>query len=121
MELQLGKNTGGEGVAHQRDIQEMVLKMLVGLVINFIGRQIKKRQGFKQERKKAERKVARLQRKGREVPQELAEEATRGLSRREKKKLAKKAKKKKKKRGRKILFLLLVIAGIAVAVKAANK
>lgn len=121
MELSIGKNTGKQGDASHKDIQEMLLKMAIGLAINFIGRQIKKRQEFKHERKKAGRKVARLQRKGKEVPLELAEEATRGLSRREKKKLAGKAKKKKKKRVRKVAFLLLVIVGIAVAVKAAGK
>ena len=121
MELSLGKKTGEHGEAPHRGIQEMLLRMVIGLAINFIGRQIKKRQEFKRERKRAERKVARLQRKGKEVPLELAEEATLGLSRREKKKLAKKAKKKKKKRGRRILLLLLVIVGVAVAVKAAGK
>jgi cytochrome c-type biogenesis protein CcmH/NrfG len=119
MELTLGKKMGGQGESADRGIQEMLLRMAIGMAINFIGRQIKKKREFRNERKKAERKVAKLQRKGREVPGELSEKATAGLSRREKKKLARKAGKKKK-RGRKVLFLLMVVAGIVVAVKVAG-
>lgn len=123
-----GKEEGAGG-SQERNLAEIALRVVLGLVMNFLARRIKQKSRLKADRRKAMRKVEKLARKGREVPEELKEAAWGDLPRREKKKLARKAAKKAKKkarkagrkRGHKLLFLLLLVAGVAVAVSRMNK
>ena len=101
------------------ELYEVALRFLLGLALNFIGKRFKKRKAAKKERQKAAREVAKLAKKGREIPPELKKEATKGLSRRDKKKAAKKA--KKKARRRRVCFLLVVIAALVLAYRARKK
>ena len=103
----------------RRDIYDMVLRALIGMLINFAVGRIKKKQELKKESKKAARQVAKLEKKGEEIPDELLREVERGLSRRQKKQYARKAKKAPKK---KRLWIIAAIAiAVALVVKSAKK
>lgn len=125
--------------APQRDIYDIIARMLIGMVMNYIARRLRRRSELVRNRKNAARKALKLQKKGKEVPEDLRKESLAGLSRRKQKKMSlsegekvkgkalsskdkKKSKKKnkKKKRGR-FLWLVAIAIAVAVAVKAAGK
>lgn len=122
MAISLRKAGSGEAAKPKKELYETILRMVLGLVANFMLRKFKEKQEIKRERHKAQRKVAKLASKGREVPSELKEESVKGLGRREKKKLLKKAKKKARKKGkRRLVWLLAAAIVVAVAVRASKK
>jgi len=126
---------GTEGVAVGKakpDINEMIARMLVGLLINYIAKRIRNRRSKQKDTLKARKKMGKLAAKGKDIPAELKETATGDLGFCKKRKLnkkmrnkmrkvmKKKAKKQEKgKKGHKGLLLLLII-GIAVAVMASR-
>lgn len=106
----------------EKDIRNMIIKMALSLLFNFLAKQLRQ----KQERKKVVARVEKLQKKGKKVPAELMEEARTGMGRRAAKKAlrdaARKAEKKKKSRRRlRRLLLLLLLAGAAAAYRASRK
>lgn len=116
-----------------RDITEIAVRMLIGLLMNYITKRLRKSRSKAQNRKEAVRKIAKLEKKGKEVPEDLQKAAVEGLGHHQKKKLAKadarkaakgkkakKARKGKKKKHR-LVWLVIIAAAIAVAVKAAGK
>ena len=138
MTASLRKDTELEPQAPQRhkpkpDIYDMLARMLVGFLMNYLARKIREKATAGGSRKKAAKKMGKLAKKGKEIPDDLKSEAMEGLGKRKTKKIikagAKKAakkkgrKEKKKKKGKKgKLFLLVAIAiGIALAVKANKK
>lgn len=120
MAVSLRRTSEEQAPGKKPDITEIVVRMLIGVLVNYLSRKLKDHFAEGKERKKAQRGVAKLAKKGKEVPEELKKEAVSGLSRHQKKKLAKKGKKKaakakkKGKKGRKLL-MLLIIGGVAVA------
>ena len=130
MAVSLKKKSGEETKKANSDIYEMVLRVMLGLLVNFIGGRLRKKRELKKERQKAQRQAGKLAARGKEVPEELKKEAVSGLSRREKKKLAKKGKKKaakkagkdkKKGKKKKVFLLLLIVVGIVLAARARSK
>jgi hypothetical protein len=141
MSVSLRKSSGEEPQAPlqktpQRDIYDIVVKIAVSMLMNFIARRLRSRQELSKARKQAQRKVEKLQKKGKEIPTTLEKDALAGLSRGQKKKLAKAAEKKaakkskKSKKGKKgkkgkkhhkLVWLLVLVAGIAIAVKTTAK
>ncbi|MCJ7652660.1 MAG: hypothetical protein MUO75_03040 [Actinobacteria bacterium] len=112
------EDVGAEGQKPRRDVYDMVLRAVSGLLINFVVGKLKKRQGLKKERKKAARQVSKLAKKKEEIPEELREEATRGLSRRQKRKARKAGKARKKRR----LWIIVALAiAVALVVKSTRK
>jgi len=117
------KNKGTEAAPKgmsQQDMFQMVLRMVVTMLLNFLARKMKE----KKAEKKTLRKAHKLEAKGKGAPVEVVEES-KAPSRRDKKKLAKKAEKKvvkkaRRGKGRKVLALALM-AGVALAVRAALK
>jgi hypothetical protein len=115
--------------ASKPDIYDILTRMLIGLVINYVTKRLRSRQDIAHERRVAARKMEKLAGKGKKVPEELVEQATAGLSKREQKKVAakaaakgkKKAKKKAKKKSHKLLWIIAIAAAVAVAVKAVGK
>jgi len=102
-----------------RDVYDIVMRALIGMLINFVIGRLKKKQGLKKERKKAGRQIEKLAKKGKEIPEELRKEAASGLSRRKKKKHARKAGKARKK---KRLWIIVAIAiAVALVVKSTKK
>jgi|GEM_PF-1228021 hypothetical protein len=118
--------------APQRDITDIVVRMLIGIVINYVTRTLRKRSELAKSRKQAARKMEKLAKKGKEIPSDVKEDALAGMSRRKKKKAMEAAKKaaakkkgkkgkKAKKKGHKLVWLLALVAiGVLVA-KAAGK
>ena len=103
----------------RRDVYDIVIRALVGMLINFAVGRLKKKQELKTERKKAGRKIAKLAKKGEEIPEELRKEAASGLSRRKKKKHARKAGNARKK---KRLWIIVAIAiAVALVVRSSKK
>lgn len=128
MAISLRKAGSGEAAQPRKDIYETLLRMALGLLANYMLRRFRVKQELKGKRRKAQRKVAKLASKGREVASELKEESVKGMGSREKKKLLKKGKKKAakmkaaKKKGKKRLILLIAVAIIvAAAVRASKK
>ncbi len=125
----------------RKDIYEIAVRMLLGFLMNYLTRRLRLRSELARERKQAARRADKLRRKGKEVPPELEEKSVAGLSRARRKKIARardkaagqdaagaKARKSKKagrsKKARKrsrLAWLLLFVAVIAIAVKAAGK
>ena len=103
----------------QRDIRDIILRALIGMLIKFAVGRIKKKRELKKERKKAGREIAKLSKKGREIPEELRTEAARGLSRRSKKKYMRKAKKAHKKK--RLCIIIAVAIVVALVVRSAKK
>jgi hypothetical protein len=139
MPVSLRKSPGEEPKAPlekapQKDIYDIVMRIAVSMLMNFIARRLRARSEVARTRKQAQRKVEKLQKKGKEIPTSLAKDAKAGLSRGQKKKLAKAAEKKaaKKAKGKKgkkaekgkkhhrLVWLFIIAAGIAFAVKAAT-
>ena len=113
------------------DIYDMLARMLIGFLVNYLTRKIRQKSDASGSRKKAAKKMGKLAKKGKEIPPEVKEEALAGLSRHKKKKVlaagAKKAarakgrkEKKKKKRG-KLFWVVAIAIVIGLAVRAANK
>jgi hypothetical protein len=114
--------------APKRDLTDIVVRMVIGLVINYVTRRLRKRQELVKARKLAARKVEKLAKKGKEIPRDLKEEAFAGLSRRKKKKAAEAARKaasakkgKKGKKSHKLVWVLALAVVIALIAKAAGK
>lgn len=116
----------------RKDIYDIVVRMVIGLLINFVARKLRSRGELARDRKEAARKVEKLRKKGKEIPEKLEEKATAGLSRAQKKKLAKAAEKekgkaakakkaKKSKRKGKLLMLVAAIAAIALVARAVTR
>ncbi|MHB8896136.1 MAG: hypothetical protein ACYC99_13305 [Candidatus Geothermincolia bacterium] len=116
----------------KRDIYDIIVRMLIGLVMNYITRRLRGKQDLARARKDAARKMQKLAKKGKEIPKDLEKEAVAGLSRGKQKKLAKAAEKKearvskkgkdkKKKKGHKLLWMVAVVVAIALAVKVKGK
>lgn len=102
-----------------RDIYDMILRAFIGMLINLAVGRVKKKRELKKERKKAGREIAKLAKKGGEVPEELRKEATRGLSCRSKKKYLRKVKKVRKKK--RLWIVIAVAVAVALAVRSAKK
>ena len=105
-------------------IQDVLIRMAVGLVINLIARKVKQRQS----RKKAAHKAEKLARKGKKIPADLQTDMVKGLSRRARRKLAseaeqnvtpvenKKAKKREKAKKKSKIRKLARLVALAVLV-----
>lgn len=113
----------------RKDIYDMAVRMLIGILMNYIAKKLRGRGELARERKEAARKVEKLRKKGKEVPPKLEEKALAGLSRGQKKKVAKaqqkvaakgKKAKKSKKRG-KLVWLAVFAAAIVLVARAAAK
>lgn len=112
--------------APKRDITDIVVRMVIGLLINYVTRRLRKRQESVKARKQASRKMEKLVKKGKEIPPDLKEDALAGMSRRKKKKAVEAAKKaaakKGKKKGHKLFWLIaLIVVGALVARAAGAK
>jgi len=116
--------------APKPDIYDMLARMLIGFLVNYLTRKIRKHSESVGSRKKAAKKMGKLAKKGKEIPPDLKKEALSGLSKRKQKKVvaagAKKAKKKggkgkKKKKMGKLVWLIAIGIAIALAVKASSK
>ena len=119
--------------APQRDIYDIVVRMVIGLVMNYVTRRLRRRQQEAKARKEAGRRIAKLAKKGKEIPPDLKKDSLAGLSRGKKKKLVKKGVKvaskkgkgkgKKAKKGKKgkLLWLAAIVVVIVVVVKSAGK
>jgi hypothetical protein len=118
VESQVMEETG-EIQQPRRDINDVMLRALIGLMMKFLFGRIKKKRKLKKERMKAGREIAKLAKKGKEIPDELRKEATRGLSRRKKKKYVREAKKARKKR--RFWVIIVVVIAIALAIRFAKK
>ena len=68
-------------------IQDVMIRMALGVVVNLIARKVKQRQA----RKKAARKVEKLARKGKKIPSGLQKDMVKGLGRRARRKVTEKA------------------------------
>jgi hypothetical protein len=118
------KEPGVQALGSQSDIQNMVLRLAIGLLFNYLTKKLNE----KQKQKKAMRKAGRLTGKGKKIPPELKEEIEQGLSRREKKKFAEKAEKvkagrkatkvKEKRKKHRLLLALVLLAGAVLLVRA---
>lgn len=118
--------------ASRPDIQEILVRMLIGMLINYVTRRLRNRQEASHERRRAVKKMDKLAKKGKKIPAGLKKQATEGLSNRQKEKVArsfekkaatakgKKAKESKKK-GRKLFWLLVIVAAAGLAVKSATR
>lgn len=116
----------GAKAGPERDIRNMLIKMAISLLVNYMTRRFRRGQ----ERKKVLARVEKLQKKGKKVPADLLEEAESTLGKRGMKKAreaagkaaaSKKAAKKKSRRRVRRLFLLLLLAGAAAAAARARK
>lgn len=77
----------GPEEAPRRD--EIIARMAFALLAGILRQWLYKRRVRDRERRKAERKVIKLMRKGKEVPEEVMKEAKKGLGRRARKKFEK--------------------------------
>lgn len=113
------------------DIYDIVVRMLIGMLINYITRKLRGRQDSSHDRKKAAKKVDKLSGKGKKIPVSLQKEATAGLSSRQKSKVVKSAEKKaaaaksKKNRkghkGHKLFWFLVIAAALGLAIRNATQ
>jgi hypothetical protein len=124
------------GKASKPDIYDIVVRMVIGLLVNYITRRLHAHQDISHDRKVASRKMEKLAKKGKDAPADLKEQAVAGMSKRQQKKFAaelakkgaggkKKVKKKgkmaKKKSGGKLRWIIAIAIVVAVAVKVAAK
>ncbi len=79
-----------EGLQEVPGKDEIIARMAFALFAGLLRQWLYRRRLKDRERRKAERKVIRLTRKGKEVPEELMQEAKKGLGRRARKKFDKK-------------------------------
>jgi hypothetical protein len=121
--------------APKRDIYDIVIRMVIAFVMNMVTRKLRARQEESHARKAAIKKMAKLAKKGKDIPPDLKKEALAGLSRHKKQKIAavvekkagevkagkgKKGKKEKKKH-HKLVWLVAIVVAIALVAKAAGK
>jgi hypothetical protein len=113
----------------RQDIYEVIARLLVTFLMNYLARKLRQKGAAGREGRKARRKVGKLAKKGKVVPEDLRKEAMQGVSLRKKRKVSSKAKAakakaeekpaKKKKKHR--LLWLILIAGVVLIVRATKK
>jgi len=135
MAMSIQKKSGAAGEVAEsdgkKDVYEVIARLLVTLLMNYLARKLRQKGAAGREGRKARRKVAKLSKKGKAVPEDVRKEAMQGVSLRKKMKVSSKAKaakakaeekpaKKKKKKHHHLLWLIL-IAGVVFIVKAMKK
>jgi len=117
--------------AAKPDVYEIVARMLATLLVSYLARRLRGRGAAGREGRKARRRVAKLARKGREIPEDLRKEAMKGAGLRKKRKVSSSAKAaakaagekpkgKPKKKKHRILWMI-VIATAVLIVRAMKK
>ncbi len=114
-----GAETAGEiKVEPGHDFIGMITKLVVGMLINYLGGYLKRRIDYRMTASRSRKKAVRIASRGRDVPEDIRDEALEGLKRRDRRKfekgLRKTARKKRRKRARRILLALCLI-GLMVA------
>ncbi|GEM_PF-4966952 len=106
-------------------MEEIVARMAFALLAGILRQWVYKRRLKERERKKAERKIIKLKKKGKEIPEDLTEEAKKGLGRRGRKKFERRLEEvsveKRKFINKKLLAVVLFALAVGVVVRLRKK